>query len=84
MDEPFNGLDLSSCIILTELIKILKNKGKTIILSSHIFTSLTECCDEIIKLENGKLSNIIHREDFKLLEEELKSKILPQNIANML
>lgn len=84
MDEPFNGLDLSSCIILTELIKILKNKGKTIILSSHIFASLTECCDEIIKLENGKLSNTIHREDFKLLEEELKSKILPQNIADFI
>lgn len=84
MDEPFNGLDLSSCIILTELIKILRNKGKTVILSSHIFASLMESCDEIIKLDNGKLSAPIEKDDFKSLEEELKSKLLPQNLQDFL
>lgn len=84
MDEPFNGLDLSSCIILTELIKILRNKGKTVILSSHIFASLMESCDEIIKLDKGKLSAPIEKDDFKSLEEELKSKLLPQNLQDFL
>lgn len=84
MDEPYNGLDLSSCIILTELIKILKSKGKTIIISSHIFSTLIESCDIILKLENGKLSKPIPKEDFHALEEELKSKLLPHNIHSFI
>lgn len=84
MDEPFNGLDLSSSIVLTELIKILKHKGKTVILSSHIFASLMESCDVILKLENGKLSVPIAKEDFQALENELKSKLLPDNIEDFI
>lgn len=84
MDEPFNGLDLSSSIVLTELIKILQSKGKTIILSSHIFASLMQSCDIILKLENGKLSNPIQPHEFENLENELKSKMLPTNINDFI
>lgn len=84
MDEPFNGLDLSSSIVLTEILKILKSKGKTVILSSHIFASLMESCDVLLKLEHGKLSEPITKDKFQELEDELKSKLLPDNIADFI
>lgn len=84
MDEPFNGLDLSSSLVLTELIKVLKEKGKTVILSSHIFSSLVESCDVILKLDNGRLSDPIAKENFQDLENELKSKLLPDNIRDFI
>jgi len=37
LDEPFNGVDIHSNIIITEIIQKLKEMGKTIIISSHIF-----------------------------------------------
>lgn len=35
LDEPFNGVDLYGCIQLKRIIRELKNKGKTVILSIH-------------------------------------------------
>jgi len=73
LDEPFNGVDIQSNLIITELILKLKTFGKTIILSSHIFNTLATICDEIHLLERGKFTKRVLREDFGELEEELKS-----------
>jgi ABC-2 type transport system ATP-binding protein len=48
LDEPFNGVDIQSNIIITELIIKLKELGKTILISSHIFSTLNDTCDEIL------------------------------------
>ena len=37
LDEPFNGVDIQSNIILTEIILKLKELNKTVLVSSHIF-----------------------------------------------
>ena len=47
LDEPFNGVDIESNILLTEIIHTLKKLGKTVIISSHIFSTLSDTCDEI-------------------------------------
>ena len=51
LDEPFNGIDIQSNLIITELIKKLKTLGKTVIISSHIFSTLAETCDEIFLIK---------------------------------
>ena len=56
LDEPFNGVDFQSNIIITEIIHKLKELGKTIIISSHIFSTLNDTCDEIMILENNSIS----------------------------
>jgi len=47
LDEPFNGLDLETCRVIRAVLLRLKNKGKTIIITSHIIESLTNLCDQI-------------------------------------
>lgn len=71
LDEPFNGVDIHSNIIITEIIKKLKTLNKTIIISSHIFSTLSETCDEIHLLKEGEFVKCVLKEDFKKLEQEL-------------
>ena len=55
MDEPANGLDPRARIELRELVKILAENGKTILVSSHILPELAEMCTGIVILERGRL-----------------------------
>ena len=57
LDEPFNGLDIVGTIILKKWFKVLKDKHKTVIFSSHIISSLTDISDEIFYIHAGKLMN---------------------------
>jgi len=72
LDEPFNGIDIQSNIVIAEIIKKLKELGKTIIISSHIFSTLSETCDEIHLLKKGEFIKRINKENFSKLETEMK------------
>lgn len=54
LDEPTVGLDPKQIIEMRELIKSLKD-NHTIILSSHILTEISEVCDEVLIITEGKL-----------------------------
>ncbi len=73
LDEPFNGVDIQSNIIITEIIKKLKALEKTVIISSHIFSTLAETCDEIHLLQKGTMTKKVFIDDFKTLETEMKT-----------
>lgn len=83
-DEPYNGLDLQSSMVLTEIILKLKQLGKTILLSSHIFSTLRDTCDEILLLENGLFVQSVIREDFSKLEEDLKGHAFSFDLDKLL
>lgn len=72
LDEPFNGVDIQSNIVITEIIKHLKKAGKIVIISSHIFSTLSDTCDEINLLKDGKFIKHVKRKDFTKLELEMK------------
>jgi ABC-2 type transport system ATP-binding protein len=55
MDEPASGLDPRARIEIRELLKELRNMGKTIIISSHILHELAELCTTVGILESGEL-----------------------------
>ncbi len=55
MDEPTDGLDPSSRYEVKQLISDLSNEGKTIIVSSHILSELSELCSHIGILDHGKM-----------------------------
>jgi ABC-2 type transport system ATP-binding protein len=83
LDEPFNGIDLQSSVILTAIILRLKAMGKTILISSHIFSTLKDTCDEIVLLEAGSFSKVVMKEQFSEFEEEMKEKILKRDIDRL-
>jgi ABC-2 type transport system ATP-binding protein len=55
LDEPASGLDPRARIEMRELIKELRNMGKTIMLSSHILPELADMCNKIGIIEKGRL-----------------------------
>jgi ABC-2 type transport system ATP-binding protein len=55
LDEPASGLDPRSRIEMREILKVLRETGKTILISSHILPELAEMCDTIGIIEAGKL-----------------------------
>lgn len=72
LDEPFNGVDIQSNIIITEIIHKLKELKKIVIISSHIFSTLSVTCDEIHLIKNGEFIKTVKKEDFSKLEAEMK------------
>ena len=82
-DEPFNGVDIHSNIIIVDLIHRLKALGKTIIISSHIFSTLSNTCDEIYLLEEGEIVRKVFREEFDVLELEMKEFTIGNKIVKM-
>lgn len=61
LDEPFNALDKKTVIKVKELLLEEKKKGKLIVIITHINDEILEECDEVIELENGKVSKIIKK-----------------------
>jgi sodium transport system ATP-binding protein len=54
-DDPANGLDIIAARTVAELLLKMKEQGKTIILSTHIFSFAEKVCDRIAFLVSGKL-----------------------------
>jgi len=54
-DEPISALDVSLAAQILNLLKILKNEGKTIVLIAHDLAVVKFICDEIIVLKKGEL-----------------------------
>ena len=55
LDEPSSGLDPRARIEMRELLKALKEMGKTIVISSHILSELGQLCTRIGIVELGQL-----------------------------
>lgn len=55
LDEPTTGLDPASLIKLKELIQTEKEKGKTLLVTTHIMQFVEEVADEVVYLLEGKI-----------------------------
>lgn len=55
LDEPFSGLDPVSADQMSEVISELRNKGKTIIFSTHVMVHAEQICNKICILKNGEI-----------------------------
>ncbi len=72
LDEPASGLDPRARIEIKELLKELRDMGKTILISSHILSELADCCNTVGIIERGKLlaaGNVRH------IMEELREAV---------
>jgi len=55
LDEPASGLDPRARVELRELLRELRNLGKTILISSHILPELEELCTSIAIIDRGRV-----------------------------
>jgi len=55
LDEPLNGLDVTTALVIRDLIKKLSEKGKIIIYSSHILEIVEKICRRVIILHKGSI-----------------------------
>lgn len=55
-DEPTNGLDVLTAKVVTDFLSELKNMGKSILLSTHIFSLVEKLCDRVGIIIGGKMA----------------------------
>ena len=56
-DEPTNGLDVLTARTVTDYLQELRDLGKTIILSTHIFSLVERLCDRVGIIIDGQLTH---------------------------
>ena len=55
-DEPTNGLDVLTAKVVTDFLLELKGQGKSIILSTHIFSLVEKLCDRVGVIIGGRMA----------------------------
>lgn len=77
MDEPTNGLDVEITNDVLNIIKSLKQQGKTILLTTHHLSDAEKVCDEVSILSYGKII-------FSKSQEQLRSMISKRSYYKVL
>src|SRR5205807_1527798 len=70
LDEPTAAIDPAGSRDIQNLIVSLKERGTTILLSSHLLTQVQEVCDRVGILHRGKLLREGHLEDLLAIENQ--------------
>lgn len=81
LDEPTAGLDPLSTEILKEKIRAEKQKGKLILITSHILSDLDDIVSEVIYMQEGQLR--FHK-SLEQLKEDTGEKGLSRAIASIM
>jgi len=70
LDEPTSGLDPVMQDMFIEFVKEEKNRGKTVLLSSHIFNEVDATCDRISIIKEGRLVSTFVADDLRHSESK--------------
>lgn len=65
LDEPTSGLDPVMQEKFIDFVKEEKKRGKTILLSSHIFSEVEALCDRIVIIKDGKIVSVVDSAEVK-------------------
>lgn len=73
LDEPMSGLDPDGRILIKQILKSLREKKMTVLMSSHLLEDLDELCDDLLIIHEGKVvysgSLASFKENYSNLEE---------------
>jgi ABC-2 type transport system ATP-binding protein len=86
MDEPAAGLDPKARIEFKNLVRILSQQGKTILISSHILSELGEMCDTMLFIDKGRIvhhgsSETLRRGDENCFRLEIETTGSPDSLV---
>ncbi|WP_183575608.1 ATP-binding cassette domain-containing protein [Mucilaginibacter sp. X5P1] len=84
LDEPFNGVDIHSNIIIQEILLKLKQLDKIVIMASHIFSTLNESCDYLHYLKDGVIKNSVSKGNFEAIENDMKGDGIDSKLMDIL
>ena len=79
LDEPTAGVDPLGSSAITEIIRELKHRGKTVLLSSHLLAQIEGLCDRVAILHRGQLICEGRVED--LVQEKNAESLVVQNLS---
>ncbi|WP_329887446.1 ABC transporter ATP-binding protein [Pseudoramibacter faecis] len=88
LDEPTSNLDIQGSKVLIKIIKRIKDKGISIVISEHRLGLFKEVTDRFLYVDKGKLNEIWTREEFENLSDEkllslgLRPKTVEKNTNN--
>ena len=78
LDEPAAGLDPKARLEFKNLVRVLKDQGKTLLISSHILSELGEMCDTLIFMDRG---GVVHHGDTATLRRGTEGPICMVDIS---
>jgi ABC-2 type transport system ATP-binding protein len=80
LDEPTSGLDPIGTSEMKELIRDLREQGKTIVLSGHLLADMQDICDRIAILHRGELKELGKVSDLLTVQDvtQIKTRELPE------
>ena len=97
LDEPLSGLDVTSALVLKNLIKALGEHGKTIFYCSHVLEVVQQVCSHLLILRKGTVvaydtTEAIHNDiqhsslerTFMHLVEEVDTEKTAENIISVM
>ncbi|AEP01269.1 ABC transporter ATP-binding protein [Weizmannia coagulans] len=75
LDEPLTGIDLKSSKVIRKFLKDYTDKGKTVLITTHLLELAHSVCNQIAIIHEGKLARKITVQDYSLdkLEEEVEN-----------
>ncbi len=85
-DEPTNGLDVLTAKVVTDFLEELRAQGKTIILSTHIFSLVEKLCDRVGVIIDGRLvaldtlENLTKENNLEKTFFDLYNKVTGENL----
>ncbi|MBL8010622.1 MAG: ATP-binding cassette domain-containing protein [Flavobacteriales bacterium] len=75
LDEPMNGLDLASVRVLEAIVRKLAERGRTVIITSHVLGPLIAVCERIHLLQHGRFTRVFERGATEGLEAALFAEL---------
>ena len=79
LDEPTAGVDPLGSTAIAEIVRELKRRGKTVLLSSHLLAQIEGLCDRVAILHRGKLVREGRIDD--LVEEKDAESLVVQGLS---
>lgn len=80
MDEPFDGLDTLSVVKLKKLLKKLKEKNKTVLITSHILSYIEDLTDQVAIINKGK---VIFTSQTKDIRTKIKNELTNESYQSL-
>jgi ABC-2 type transport system ATP-binding protein len=80
LDEPTSGLDPLGTADMKEMIRELRNQGKTVVMCSHLLADVQDVCDRIAILYGGELKVLGTVEE--LLQEQGETQMLTSQLSD--
>jgi ABC-2 type transport system ATP-binding protein len=81
LDEPANGLDPAGIVAMRELLRLLTDQGKTVLVSSHILPEVQQLADVVGIIDRGRLVRQGRLEELLSSGAQVRVRVRPDQVA---